>query len=229
MKKLFLTSVSIFSFFLVTNIYSMRPARRVGLRRPVVNAFDLMMNNAERGAGNLPDNIPANNADDGQRQANRKSISELACKVGALPFTISSKAVNFLNKSTTNVEPVTEVFKRCLIEGVLAGALIAFSNSKWVSEAAGRRSTLAEFAWDDVFSKTPTHYSDSRLFVMISGLWYLSASLGISGLQLGAWGLGFLVGLRLAYDCLWTLPKSALFSKSEDKKPNPWFFRPNEY
>ncbi len=150
--------------------------------------------------------------------ANRQAVINVFKKLLAAPWELGASITSFIHNTTTNVEPATKVLMRCVLEGVLCGVSLYFASSDGLGLAANRRLELADFALEDMFSATPSHFAVSRLWIAISGLQYFVTFLGLSGLRLYAWVFGVIIGLRCAYDSLIRLPISVVAGNSEAQR-----------
>ena len=150
--------------------------------------------------------------------ANRRAVVDVLKKLLTVPWGLGESITSWVTNSTANAEPASKVLKRCVLEGLFCGIFLYLSSSGALGIAADHRLRLAGFAWNDFFSVTPFHYTCSRLGIAISGLQYLGTFLGLSGLRLGGWLLGVIIGLRCAYDSFIKLPLS--FVSGVPKKPS---------
>jgi len=149
---------------------------------------------------------------------NRQALTEVLKKLLTAPWALGSSITSFIHNSTTNVEPASKVLMRCILEGVLCGVSLYFASSDGLGLAANKRLQLADFALEDIFSGTPSHFTTSRLWIAISGLQYCVTFLGLSGLRLYAWVFGLIIGLRCAYDSLIKLPISVVSGNSDAQR-----------
>ena len=150
--------------------------------------------------------------------ANRQALTEVLKKLLTAPWAFGSSITSFIHNSTTNIEPASKVLMRCVLEGVLCGVSLYFASSDGLGLAANKRLQLANFAFEDIFSGTPSHFTTSRLWIAISGLQYVVTFLGLTGLRLYAWVFGVIIGLRCAYDSLIKLPISFVSGNSDAQR-----------
>ncbi|MFH1254625.1 MAG: hypothetical protein V1646_04315 [bacterium] len=156
--------------------------------------------------------------------ANRQALTEVLKKLFTAPWALGSSITSFIHNSTTNVEPASKVLMRCILEGILCGVSLYFASSDGLGLAANKRLQLADFALEDIFSGTPSHFTTSRLWIAISGLQYAVTFLGLTGLRLYAWFFGVIIGLRCAYDTLIKLPISVVSGNSEAQRRRTYPF-----
>lgn len=156
---------------------------------------------------------------------NRQAATNILKKLFMAPWELGSSITSRINSATTNVEPAGKVLMRCVLEGALCGLCLYLASSGSIGAAANRRLQLADFALEDVFSATPSHYTSSRVWIAISGLQYFIEFFGLSGLRLYAWFFGVIIGLRCAYDSLIKLPISVVSSNTEAQSSRMYPFR----
>jgi hypothetical protein len=149
---------------------------------------------------------------------NQRMIIIILKNLLVAPWKLGSKITSFINSSTANIEPASQVAMRCFLEGAFCGILLYLVSGNALGNAANKRWNLASFAWEDVMSRTPFHYTASRLWIAISGLQHLGVFLGLTGLRLYGWFFGVIIGFRCAYDSFIKLPISFLAGDSHTRR-----------
>jgi hypothetical protein len=218
---LILTGIGVGIGFLGSSLNAMRRGNPMDIEN--------LINHDERPAapaGGLPAaQAPAVAGNPAVAPANRQAVTNVLKKLLAAPWELGVSITSFIHNSTTNVEPASKVLMRCALEGALCGVSLYIASCDGLGLVANKRLELADFALEDIFSATPSHFTTSRLWIAISGLQYCVTFLGLSGLRLYAWVFGLIIGLRCAYDSLIKLPISVVTGNTQAQRRMAYPFR----
>jgi hypothetical protein len=167
--------------------------------------------------------VHAAQQDEQQAPGVQQKISNILKKFITAPWNFGAALTSSINNGTTRVEPATQVFMRCFLEGVMCGILLYLASGDAIADAANRRYRLANFALEDLLSHQPFHYTCSRLWIAFSGLKYFTQFLGLTGLRLYGLLFGTIIGLRCAYDGFFRLPISIIWGHPEERRRSNLF------